>query len=116
MTIKHPFYTSCLACITFIGPHSEALFSGTTLPTEKKHSRYYCELGYQQKNITVSQPLESAQPSSCQVSWQHNEEETIVLWDSQRTLDACKNSAAAIALRLKDRGWQCEFTHLSLQQ
>lgn len=116
MTIKHPFYTSCLACIAFIVPHSEALFSYTPSPVDKKHSRYNCALGYQQKSITVSQPLESTQPSSCQVSWQHNEGKTIVLWDAQRTIDACKNSASAIALRLKDRGWQCEFTLLSLQQ
>ena len=37
----------------------------------------------------------------------NNEKETI-LWDSQRNINNCAKNAAAIAMRLKDRGWQCE--------
>ncbi|MFT7389457.1 MAG: hypothetical protein ACI8VC_002724 [Candidatus Endobugula sp.] len=33
----------------------------------------------------------------------------ITLWDDQRTLATCQRSAAAMVLRLKDRGWQCQY-------
>ena len=113
MTIKHPFYTSCLAGIAFIGPHSEALFSYTSSSTSAAYSQYNCSLGYQQKRIMVKQPVETS-PSSCQVSWQQGNGKNKLLWDAQRNIGTCEKSAEAIALRLKDRGWQCQYSRLSL--
>ncbi|MFT6102829.1 MAG: hypothetical protein ACJATV_000155 [Granulosicoccus sp.] len=109
MTIKHPFYTICLASIAFIGPHSEALFNHSTA-AESSHSSYHCQLGYQKKNIAVHYQADDVYHSVCRVSWQSNSEKEIILWDAQRKIITCEGSAAAIALRLEDRGWQCQHS------
>lgn len=114
MAIKHRLYTSCLAGVAFVGPHSEALLGDWPDPINAAYSYYHCDLGFHQKKITVSQAYGSADHSSCRVSWQHNKEESMVLWDSQRNLHTCEASANAIALRLEDRGWQCEYAALPL--
>jgi hypothetical protein len=109
MTIKHPFYTSCLASIAFVGPHSEALFNHSTT-ANSSHSSYYCQQGYQKKNITVRYQTDEVYNSACRVSWQSNNGKEIILWDAQRRITTCEDSAAAIALRLEDRGWQCQHS------
>jgi len=108
MTIKNPFYISCIASIAFIGPHSEALF-GHSMAAEFSHSSYHCQYEYQQKNIAIHYQPDEVHDSVCRVSWKNNNGKEITLWDDQRTLATCQRSAAAIVLRLKDRGWQCQY-------
>lgn len=107
MAIKHPLYIASLASIIFIGPHSEALFTNIAY-ADLDHSGYHCQSGYQQKKVTIDYQQSIDNVSSCRVSWQHNQGEEKILWDNLRNTSTCENNAAAIALRLQDRGWQCQ--------
>jgi hypothetical protein len=107
MKARLPLYTVSFASIMFIGSNSEALFSDISY-SDMGNSGYHCQSGYQQKKITVHQQADDIYTQTCRVSWQHNSEKEIILWNSQRNLQNCEKNASAIAMRLKDRGWQCK--------
>jgi len=107
MKSRLPLYTASLAGVMLIGSNSEALFSKSSYPTSASDG-YHCQSGYQHKKITVHQQADEIYTLTCRVSWQGNNEKETILWDSQRNINNCAKNAAAIAMRLKDRGWQCE--------
>lgn len=107
MKYRLPLYTASLAGIMLIGSNSEALFSNSSFPTSVRDG-YHCQSGYQRKKITVHQQTDDIYTLTCRVSWQDNNGQETILWDSQRNMNNCEQKAAAIAARLEDRGWQCE--------
>jgi hypothetical protein len=107
MRNRLPLYTASLAGVMLMGSNSEALFSQSSYPASMSDG-YQCQSGYQHKKITVHQQTDEIYTLTCRVSWQSNNGQETILWDSQRNIHNCAKNAAAIAMRLKDRGWQCE--------
>ena len=106
MKVRLPIYKASLAGIMLMGSNSEALFSNSSY-SETGNNGYHCQSGYQQKKISIHQQTDDIYTFTCRVSWQHNNGKEAVLWNSQRNIDSCEKNASAIAMRLKDRGWQC---------
>jgi|GEM_PF-5032811 len=98
-----------LSTIMLIGPNSEALLSNTAF-YDMNHHGYHC-LKFQQKGqiFIIHEPHE-VYNQVCSVSYKKNQERERILWQHQRNSETCEVRAKQMALRLKDRGWQCQMT------
>ncbi len=114
MTIKHPAYLCILAGVVFIGPNSEALLSNEA-SFAMNEAGYHCTYGQETRNITISYYDDPIYNQVCDVKDQLNNGKKQTLWNHQRSAYSCETKAGAMAFRLKDRGWQCQISGLSVR-
>lgn len=93
----------------FLGPNSQALLPPNTSPGVDNggHLGYRCQSGFQYRQISIHHYADEQYGSVCSVSHQAGNGAERVLWKNQRNSLHCENKAAALALRLEDRGWAC---------
>ncbi len=114
MTIKHPAFLCILAGVVFIGPNSEALLSNEA-SFAMNEAGYHCTYGQETRNITISYYDDPIYNQVCDVKDQLNNGKKQTLWNHQRSAYSCETKAGAMAFRLKDRGWQCQISGLSVR-
>lgn len=95
------------AGIIFVGPNSEALLSNASY-YDMDNAGYHCANGQQQSQINIIFKEHPLYLTSCNVTYQKGEGVEQVLWENQRSQENCEINAKSMALRLQDRGWQCQ--------
>jgi hypothetical protein len=107
MAIKHPLSIISLTGIILIGPNSEALLSNPS-SFDMSNAGYHCTSGHGYQQINITYQTHALYNKTCSVSHQKNTDAVKTLWHQQRQVSSCEMKAAAVALRLQDRGWQCQ--------
>lgn len=98
-----------LAGIMFIGPNSEALLSNAS-SYDMDYAGYHCSNGRHQSQINIIFEQHPVYITSCNVTYQKNQGKEKVLWTNQRSQQNCEINAKSMAIRLEDRGWQCQVS------
>lgn len=106
--MKHLLSIFSVASILLIGSNSEALLSNTS-SFDMDEAGYHCTSGQQLRRINITYHTHDLYLESCKVNYRKNTEASKTLWSDQRNSVNCENKAALMALRLEDRGWECQM-------
>ncbi len=111
--MKYILQILVVAGISFIGPNTQALLSNAAF-IDMDNAGFQCTLGYQKRQINIHYYQSQQHNIACDVSYQKNYQNKKKVWSAQRNHFLCEDKASSIALRLKDRGWQCQTAGLKL--
>ncbi|ODS25090.1 hypothetical protein AB835_00005 [Candidatus Endobugula sertula] len=109
--MKHYWAILTLAGVVFVGPNSEALLSNVS-SFDMGYAGYHCTLQQKQREVNIIHHPHPLYVTVCDVTYQKNQQAPQTLWSDQRNASTCEKKAEAIAIRLKDRGWQCKTAGL----
>lgn len=109
--MKHPLSIFSVASIVLIGSNSEALLSNAS-SFDMNEAGYHCTSGQQSRRINITYHTHDLYLQSCKVNYQKNAQASKTLWSDQRNSVNCESKAELMALRLKDRGWECRMAGL----